>query len=228
MTSTSSPTPTSSSRRGRHALGRAGVAVAAAGVTTLASALLGAGPSPAQADPGDTYVATGSSQLLQSEDLQSLQVPLDTAKVVLGRDGDFSSCLGEGNRWTDVLSGSPKPVTSVWTRRGHPGEQLSEHLAQAPTEAVAKKWEATLVSQGIKACRKPTTDFHYGPVHVDGVGAGNASWAVFYRGNAKYAHGGVAVIREGVNVGFVEVYGHWGPSWQTMEGVSKQAVHRLD
>jgi hypothetical protein len=37
--------------------------------------------------------------------------------VVLNRDDDFSSCLGEGNRWTGVLRGSPRPVAAVWKSR---------------------------------------------------------------------------------------------------------------
>lgn len=222
-TSTSSRPP----RRARRALGTAGVAVAAAGVTTVASVLLGAGPSPAMADPGDTYVATGSSQLLQSEDLATVLVPMDTGKVVLGRDADFSSCLGEGSSWTQVLPGSPKPVTATWTRRGHRNESLTESLAQAPNEAVAQQWEAILVQGGIRACRKPTYDFHYGPLHNDPVGSGRAHWAVSYRGESKKADGGVAVVRLGTSVGFVEVNGRWGPSWQTMESVAKVATDRL-
>lgn len=212
----------------RRTAGALALTLAAAGAATAVTSLLGVAPSPAAADPGDTYVPTGSSQLVQSEDLESILVPLNNAKIVVGRDTDFSSCLGEGNRWTEVLPGSPKPISSVWTRRGHPDEQLTEHLAQAGSEAQAIQWEKTLVRSGIRACRTPTYDFHYGPVHVDPVGAGTGSWAVSYRGDAKRADGGVAVIREGVNVGFLEVSGSWGPSWQTMESVAKVAVHRLD
>ncbi len=202
-------------------------AVVAAGATTLTSALIGVGPSTAAADPGDTYLPTGSSQLVQSEDLQSIQVDLDTEKVVLNRDGDFSSCLGEGNSWTEVLPGSPKPVTGTWTRRGHPSQSLSEYLAQAKTEAEAKRWEKILVQSGIRHCRKPVYDFHYGPIESSNVGAGHASWAVSYSGESKRADGGVAVVRLGTSVGFVQVNGSWGPAWQTMESVAKVATHRL-
>lgn len=211
----------------RRTAGVLALSLAAAGVTTATSALLGVAPPAARADPGDTYVPTGSSQLLQSEDLDSSLVPLDTATVRLGRDPDFSSCLGEGNRWTEVLPGSPRPVSAEWTRRKHPDEALTEYVAQAPTEAVAKHWAAVLVRGGIKACRHPGYDFHYGPVHTDPVGAGSTSWAVSYRGTSTRADGGVAVVRLGTSVGFVQVSGAWGPSWQTMESVSKMAVDRL-
>lgn len=164
---------------------------------------------------------------MQSEDLQTIQVNLDTEKVVLNRDDDFSSCLGEGNSWTEVLPGSPKPVTGTWTRRGHRSQSLTESVAQAKTEAEAKRWEKILVTSGIRACRKPTTDFHYGPIESSNVGRGHASWAVSYRGDQKRADGGVAVVRLGTSVGFVQVNGTWGPAWQTMESVAKVATDRL-
>lgn len=222
-TSTASPRP----RRFRRAAGALALALLAAGAGTVTSGLLGAGPTVASADPGDTFVPTGSSQLFQSEDLDAAVVPLDSGHVVLGRDGDFSSCLGEGTSWTQVLPGSPKPVSILWTRRGHRDQTLAESLAQAPTEAQAKKWAATLVASGVQACRKPTTDFHYGPVHTDPVGSGVASWAVSYRGKQTHASGGVAVVRQGTSVGFVQVSGSWGPSGQTMESVAKLATQRL-
>lgn len=212
----------------RRSAGVLALSLVAAGVTTAGSALLGVAPSPAQADPGDTYVPTGSSQLVQSEDLASILVPLDTEKVRLRRDPVFSSCLGEGTRWTEVLPGSPRPVSSVWTR-GHHEEMLTEFIAQAPNQAVARQWEATLVSEGIKACRKRVVyDFHFGQIHTDPVGAGTATWAVSYTGQSKRGDGGVVVVRQGVNVGFLEVNGRWGvPSWQTMESVAKVAADRL-
>lgn len=57
-------TPTTTSRPARvsrRSAGAVAFAVVAAGATTLTSALIGVGPSTAAADPGDTYVATGSS-----------------------------------------------------------------------------------------------------------------------------------------------------------------------
>ena len=226
MTRSTAPRPVRGLRR---TAGVLALALTAAGVTTATSALLGVAPPVAQADPGDTYVPTGTSQLVQSEDLESILIPLNTEKVMLGRDPDFSSCLGEGNRWTEVLPGSPKPVSSVWTRPRHPDEVLTEYIAQAPNEAEAKRWEATLMADGIKACRKPVRyDFHFGPLHTGHVGPGTATWAASYRGQATRADGGVAVVREGVNVGFLEVTGTWNPAWQTMESVAKVATHRFD
>jgi hypothetical protein len=224
---TSSRTPRSS-RGVRRTAAALAVTVVAAGATTLTSALIGVGPSTAAADPGDTYVPTGSSQLVQSEDLQAIQSRLDTEKVVLNRDGDFSSCLGEGSSWTQVLPGSPKPVTGTWTRRKHQDQSLYESIAQAKTVAEAKRWEKTLVSSGIRACRTPVYDFHYGPVQSSGIGSGHATWAVSYRGDEKLAEGGVAVVPLDKTVGFVQVNGTWAaPAGQTMESVAKLAVDRL-
>jgi hypothetical protein len=225
MTSSSTPRSARTVRRAAAALA---VTVAAAGATTLTSALIGVGPTTAAADPGDTYVPTGSSRLLQSEDLQAIQSHLDTGKVVLKRDGDFSSCLGEGNSWTQVLPGSPEPVTGTWTRRGHRDDVLDESVAQAGTVAEAERWEKTLVRSGIRACRTPTYDFHYGALRSSGVGAGHATWAVSYRGDQQHPDGGVAVVRSGRSVGFVQVGGSWAaPAGQTMESVAKLAVGRL-
>lgn len=203
------------------------LSLVAAGVTAVGTTLLGVAPPLAEADPGDTYVPTGSSQLVQSEDLAAIVIPLDTERVLLGRDRDFSSCLGEGNRWTEVLPDSPKPVSSAWTRTKHRDETLTEEIAQAPDEATARRWEAILVQDGIAACRTSQLDFHVGRLHRDNVGSGTATWAVSYRGQDQHPDGGVAVVRSGVNVGFVEVNGRWGSVWQTMESVAKVATNRL-
>ncbi len=197
-----------------------------AGTVAAASFWLGMAPT-AQADPGDTFVPIGSSQLVQSEDLDAIQMTLDTEKVVLHRNTDFSSCLGEGNAWTSVLQGSPKPISAAWTKRGHRDQLLTESIAQAKTGAQAESYATTLVNSAIRACRKPKFDFHYGPIQSSSVGSGYATWAVAYKGNSSHPDGGVVVIRKGTNVGFIQVSGSWGPADQTMESVAKVAVDRL-
>lgn len=197
-----------------------------AGAVAAASFWLGMAPT-AQADPGDTYVAIGSSQLMQSEDLEASQVTLDTEKVVLHRDTDFSSCLGEGNPWTTVLTGSPKPISAAWTKRGHPDQLMTQSIAQAKTAAEAERYATTLVNSAIRSCRQPKFDFHYGPIQSSGVGSGFATWAVSYKGKGTHADGGVVVIRKGTHVGFIQVSGTWGPADQTMESLAKLAVDRL-
>lgn len=171
----------------------------------------------------------GSSQLVQSEDLGSIQAPLDTETVGLNRDDDFSACLGEGNPWTAVLPGSPKPITGTWTSRSHRDRALSESIAQAETPAQAKRYYQTLRDAGIRACQgEPKTyDFHYGPTEFSRVGSGYATWALSYRGDDTRPDGGVVVFRKGTNVGMIHVSGTWGPADQTMESVAKVAVHRL-
>jgi hypothetical protein len=128
----SGTTPLRSSRGTARSLALTVTGVAAA---TAVSAGLALGPSAAQADPGETRLPIGSSQLVQSEDLAAIAVPLDTETVALNRDDDFSACLGEGNPWTSVLPGSGKPVTGVWSSRRHQNQSVSEHIAQAKTPA---------------------------------------------------------------------------------------------
>jgi hypothetical protein len=200
--------------------------VAAASVAT-ASFWLGGAPT-AQADPGDTFVPIGSSQLVQSEDLEAIQVTLDTEKVVLHRNPSFSSCLGKGHTWTSVLKGSPKPISASWTRSGRRGQSLTESISQAKTPAQAKRYATTLVDSAIRACGEGKRSFHYGQLQSSRVGSGYATWALSYPGPTSAADGGgVVVIRKGTNVGFLEVRGKWGPAGQTMESVAKVAVDRL-
>ncbi len=224
MTTTTSKQPRSTNRPVR-----AVALTLAVAATALAGLTLGRGPDLAQADPGDTFVAIGSSQLVQSEDLAAIQVTLDTGTVTLNRDDPFSSCIGEGARWTEVLRGSPKPVRMAWTSRRHDDQALYETIAQAKTAAQAKRFAATLVSEGIRDCqRKPYKwDFHYGPTTTSRVGSGSATWALSYRGKQARPDGGVVVIRKGTNVGIIHVSGTWGPVDQTMESVAKVAVSRL-
>lgn len=211
-------------RRGARALG---ATLAAGGLAAALSTALGAAPDVAAADPGDTFVAIGSSRLLQSEDLSAVLVPLDTATVVLNRDGDFSSCLGEGSTWREVLPGSARPITGTWTRRHHPGQQIEERIAQAPGVATAQGWERTLVDQAVRACRTPTYDFHYGPLQRSRVGSAYATWALSYTGTSTKPDGGVVVVRDGTSVGYLQVSGAFGDAGQTLESVAKVAADRL-
>lgn len=201
----------------------------AAGALACAAVGLGQGPQLAQADPGDTVVAIGSSRLLQSEDLAAVQVTLDTETVVLNRNDPFSACLGEGSRWTDVLRGTKKPITGAWTSRSAENRALHETIGQAATTAQAKTYANTLVTRGVRGCQGSSSpyDFHYGPTQSSRVGSGYATWAVSYRGTSTTPDGGVAVIRQGTNVGLVQVSGTWGPADQMMESVAKVAVDRL-
>jgi hypothetical protein len=171
----------------------------------------------------------GSSQLVQSEDLAAIQVKLDIESVVLNRDADFSSCLGEGNPWTAVLPGSPKPIQATWTSQGHNDQALYESIAQAKTPAKAKQYTKTLISSGIRACqgKKSPWDFHFGPIESSSVGSGYATWAVSYNGRHNQPDGGVAVVRKGSNFGIISVTGTWGPADQMMESVAKVAADRL-
>ncbi|MET1004282.1 MAG: hypothetical protein ABWX96_01970 [Propionibacteriaceae bacterium] len=219
-------TSTTRSATSRRRLARSACALVAASLAAAGSFWLGGAPT-AQADPGDTFVPIGSSQLVQSEDLAAIQVSLDTERVVLNRDTDFSSCLGEGNAWTTVLRGSPKPITSLWTRQGRDDRSVSESIAQAKDPAQAQRFATTLVNSAIRACRTPKFDFHYGPIQSSSVGSGYATWALSYSGNERHADGGVVVIRKGTNVGFLQVNGTWGPADQTLESVAKVAVDRL-
>ncbi|WP_020389778.1 hypothetical protein [Kribbella catacumbae] len=225
-----SATPSKTTRRPIRSLVTVAAAVAAAAVVaTIASAGPGSAPNLAQADPGDTFVPIGSSQLLQSEDLTAIQVKLDTAKVVLNRDDDFSSCLGEGNPWTSVLKGSNKPFTVSWTSRRNANQGLTESIAQAPTPAEAKAYAKTLVEEAIGLCQgdKSNFDFHYGATESSPVGKGSATWALSYTGDSKRADGGVIVFSKGTNFGILQVSGTWGPADQTMESLAKVAVSRL-
>lgn len=201
----------------------------AAGALASAVVGLGQGPSLAQADPGDTFVAIGSSQLVQSEDLVAIQVKLDTETVVLNRNEPFSSCIGEGSRWTEVLRGARKPITATWTSRSKKSHALYESIGQAKTPAEAKTYAKTLVKAGIRDCQGGASpyDFHYGPTQSSRVGSGYAIWAVSYRGHSAKPDGGVAIIRKGEDFGIVQVSGTWGSAEQTMESVAKVAVDRL-
>lgn len=222
-----SPSTTTRSPRLSSRAGAVAFAVVAAGATTLASAVLGVGPTPAQADPGDTFLAIGSSQLVQSEDLAAIQVRVDTEQVNLRPKGDITSCPGAGHSWTQLLPGSGKPLTATWTRRGHDDETLFEAIGQAKTEAQAKRWEKALVRTGIGGCSTPTSNFSYGATSSSNVGSGHATWAVTYSAGETSPEGGVAVIRKGTNVGFVVVSRNWGPADQMMESVAKVSVDRL-
>ena len=228
ITGTNQTTAGKPSRTGRRAA-RPRMALSAAATAVVAATSLGLGSSIAQADPGDTFVPIGSSQLVQSEDLSSIQVKLDTQAVVLNRDGDFSSCLGEGNPWTSVLKGSPKPISGTWTSRRRRDRALFETIAQAKTPAQAKKFTRTLLAEGVRDCQgKPKKfDFHYGPTTSSRVGSGVARWALSYQGDRTRADGGVVVFRKGTNVGFIQLSGTFGPADQTLESVAKVAVHRL-
>lgn len=224
-TTTLSKTRSRTGRRTARSLGLALTATAAATVTSIG---LGLGPSPAQADPGDTNVPIGSSQLVQSEDLTSIQIPLDTHRVVLNRDGDFSPCLGESNPWTAVLPGAPRPVTGTWSRRGR-DESLHEYITQAPTVADAKRYVRMLRALEISGCQQGRSpfDFHYGPPEASGIGSGYATWALSYTGDDPRPDGGVVVFRKGQNFGVVYMNGTFGSAEQTMESVAKVAVSRL-
>ena len=203
--------------------------VSATAAATATSFALGLAPQAASADPGDTYVRIGTSQLLQSEDLAAIQVPLDAERVTLNRDQDFSPCLGEGNRWTQVLRGAPRPINAQWSRRGHDGQGLTEYIAQAGTAAQAKRYSDTLIRQEIRRCRAGSSpfDFHYGPSRQSRVGDGTATWALSYTGDEPNADGGVVVIRKGTNFGVVYVNGTFGAADQTLESVAKESVDRL-
>jgi hypothetical protein len=205
------------------------ITLTAMATAAVAAAPLGLGPSVAQADPGDTFLPIGSSQLVASEDLAAIQVKLDTETVVLNRNDDFSACLGEGNPWTAVLPGSGKPITASWTSRRHDDQGLSESIAQAKTPAKAKHYANILLRDGVRLCQGTSTpfDFHYGPTESSGVGSGYATWALSYRGKQTRPDGGVVVFRKGTNFGIIQVSGTWGPADQMMESVAKVAVDRL-
>lgn len=229
MTSTTSTTGTIRARTTRRTVRSLALTLTAAAAATAASAGLGLGPSVAQADPGDTFLPIGSSQLVQSEDLAAIQVKLDTETVVLNRDDDFSACLGEGNPWSSVIRGSSKPITGVWRSQRHSDQALVEHIAQAATPAQAKRYAKKLLDNGVRLCQKGNQrfDFHYGPTQSSRVGSGYATWALSYRADQTRADGGVVVFRKGTNFGIIEVSGTWGPADQTMESVAKVAVDRL-
>ena len=219
--------PAQPSARLRRGVRTLTAAVLAGGVATALSVGVGARTPAALADPGDTFVAIGTSQLVQSEDLSAILVPLDVETVTLHEDGDFSSCLGEGSSWRQVLRGSARPITATWTRAKHTDEQLDERIAQASSTARAKAWEHTLVTETIRACRTPRYDFHYGPVQKSRVGSAHATWALSYRGKASKPDGGVVVVRRGTNVGYLQVNGTWGDPGQDLESVAKVAADRL-
>lgn len=220
-------TSTTTSRRSlRRAIATSAFALLAVGSVASASFLPGAAPT-AQADPGDTLVPIGTSMLVQSEDLDAIQVNLDKESVVLHQNPDFSSCLGEGNPWTAVLKGSPKPIEAYWTPRGHDDQSLTEFIAQAKSPAQAKRYAATLVNTAIRTCQDPKWDFNFGPLQSSRVGSGYATWALSHYGNHRAAVGGVVVVRKGDKVGFLEVNGTFGSADQTMESVAKEAVNRL-
>jgi hypothetical protein len=198
---------------------------AAAAATALTVSLAGSIPS-ATADPGDTYVPTGSSRLVQSEDLQAIELPYDSAQVTLGRNQSFPSCRGKSTSWTSLLPGSATPVAGTWSQRGHSGK-LRELIAQADDEAEARQWESTLVRSVLTACGGTKTSPQHGPVHHDSVGSGRATWAVLRTGTPAHAEGGVVVIRQGTSVGLVMAYGDWRSPTQTVESVAKISVDRL-
>jgi hypothetical protein len=225
-TTSAHPNPVRPSRT-RRTVGTLALTLSATALATAASIGLGATPPSAQADPGDTYVAIGTSQLVQSEDLTAIQVPLDAAAVRVSRDTDFSACLGEGNSWTSVLKGAAKPMSVTWTRTGRDDQALYETIGQADSAAQAQAYATTLIKSGIKACQQPKFDFHYGPLQSSRVGSGYATWALAYRGKETKPSGGVVVIRKGTNVGLVEVSGRFGPVDQTMESVAKVTTSRL-
>lgn len=204
-----------------------GGVLATAAATLTAS--LGLGFSTVQADPGDTFVPIGSSQLIHSDDLASIRFRLDTANIELNRDEDFSACLGAGNPWTGVLPGSPKPIKATWTSRRHRDRALYESIAQAKTPRQAKRYTTTLVDEAVRACQgEPDRyDFRYGPTTTSRVGSGRATWALSYRGDNTRPDGGVVVFRKGANFGFIQVAGTRRSTAQTMESVAKSAVHRL-
>lgn len=226
MTTTSTTTHPKPGRRTARSLA---LTVSAAAAATITSVALGFAPQAAQADPGDTFVPIGTSQLLQSEDLAAIQVPLDTESVTLNRDRDFSPCLGEGNRWTEVLKGAPRPINAHWSRRGHDGQGLTEYIAQAKTATEAEHYSGTLIRKEIRLCQEGSSpfDFHYGPSQRSRVGDGTATWALSYTGDNPDPDGGVVVFRKGTNFGIVYVTGAFGSAEQTLESVAKESVHRL-
>ena len=225
MTSTTSTT-TPGTRTARGRVRSLALVLSAAAAASAASVALG--PLAAQAEPGDTLVALGSSQLLQSEDLAAIQVPLDTESVVVGRNPFFSACVGEG-RWSDVVPGARTSVQAAWSSRRDENQWLFETVGQARTAARAKSDAAKLVRAGIRNCQGSAApfDFHFGPTTSGRVGSGYATWAPSYRGDATRPDGGVIVFRKGTNVGIIDVTGSWGPNGQMLESLAKVAVHRL-
>jgi len=225
-TTTTSTTGTPGAPTARRRLRSLALVLSAAAAASAASVALG--PFAAQADPGDTFVALGSSQLLQSEDLAAIQVPLDTGSVIVGRNPFFSACVGEG-RWSDAFPGASKPVKAAWSSRRNEDQGLFETVGQAKTAARAKSYAATLVRAGIRDCQGSSApfDFHYGPTTSGRIGTGYATWAPSYRGKATRPDGGVIVFRKGTNVGIIDVTGSWGPNDQTLESLAKVAVQRL-
>ena len=231
MTSTTSTNGSTRSnvtaRRARSlVLSLTGVAAA-----TAATAGLALGPSTAQADPGDTFVPIGSSQLLQSEDLASdSALRVDKETVRLGIDPDFSSCAGEGSSMSDIVKSRVQPVSATWTSRRVRNQTVYESIAQAATPAQAKRLARRLLTATVRDCQRPKYDFHYGPTSESGVGSGFTTWAVSYRGNASRPDGGVAVFSKGTNFGFLEVSlpsESTAEVRQSVEGLAKEAVHRL-
>ncbi len=81
----------------------------------------------------------------------------------MNRSDDFSACIGEGNRWSDVLSGCNKPVTAAWTGRRHDDQALNESIAQAATPTQAKRYAKTAQRRGPRLPGQAEKwDFHYG------------------------------------------------------------------
>ena len=221
----STTTPTRTPRRRLRSLALLLGATASAGAASLA---LGIAAPTAQADPGDTVVPLGTSRLLQSDDLDAIQVPLHTGTFTSGQDRYFSACVGE-DLWSDALPGTGLPVAATWQNRRAADGAIYETVGQETTTARAAKRAATLVRIGIRNCQGSSApfDFHFGKTTSFRVGSGYATVAPSYRGTAKRPDGGVVVVRKGLSFGLVDVSGTWGPVDQTLESVAKQAVNRL-
>ncbi|MDX2973042.1 hypothetical protein [Kribbella solani] len=173
--------------------------------------------------------AIGTSQLLQSGDLAAVSPKLDTANIALNWDEDFSSCLGEGNSWTETLRGARKAINVQWSSRKDPNLGLSESIGQAKTAAQAKGYAKTLIDKGIRGCQAGTSqwDFHYGKTHTVKVGTGVATWAASYTGSSTRADGGIVVVVNGTNFGIIQTNATAGSVDKAIASLAKSAVKRL-
>ncbi|MBA8793364.1 hypothetical protein FHX74_000969 [Friedmanniella endophytica] len=211
----------------RRLSGRAGLALAGAGL--LAATGLGAlgQATPAQAAPS---APLSTVDLLQSTDVGALRAnlgELNQQQTDLYGARTVSACTGEAG--LDSVTGDKTLVSlgSTWSNAdGENRALVTEAVAQARTPAAAAR-AANAVVTALRACQhEPKGHWRYGRVYHGPLRDGDHVWLDAIDGNGTVS-GGVAVMLRGDRFGVVEVSNAVGDGDDAIKNTVLPAEQRL-
>ncbi len=225
--------------------------LAAAATTAVIGGLLAAGAaSAATADTG-TAVHTGAvaapvtqASLLRLDQIDRAGLAVDSAVLgtrgdqLLGDAGRFDEgCLGEKTMRNITGSKSyPAPaeaaayVDATWTSTLDKDVWVSESVATGRTSTATSRYVRILLDEirDVRSCEQdPAQGDYYGPAHRVRVGSATGVYFLDHESDGSSAGGGVAVVRDGNAIGFVDLmFGH-GRTGSTLRQLTVAAAGNL-